>query len=271
MRTVLVTSGGGFQGMALIEALRQVPQTRIVLADCFDENVGRYHVARFLRAPLLKDEEAFLAFVEATCRQEAVDMVLPATELELDVLARGRDCIERIGAALMVSSPQVLSIGKDKLVLHDWLQSLGLPCLPTAASPTAPGLALPLIGKPRGGWGGRGTVALRSQADLERAVRAHPADMAWQPLLDEFSEVSVDFAINPAGRTSTLGARSRLRTLSGFALIGQPVSDTQLLACAQRVADALAAAGGLGVFNLQFLRQAHKQRDWRRALQPLVR
>ena len=100
MRTVLVTSGGGFQGMALIEALRQVPQTRIVLADCFEENVGRYYVARFLQAPLLKDEEAFLAFVEATCRQEAVDMVLPATELELDVLARGRDCIERIGAAL---------------------------------------------------------------------------------------------------------------------------------------------------------------------------
>ena len=254
--------------MALIEALRQVPQTRIVLVDCFEESVGRYLATRFLRAPMLKDEEAFLGFIERACKDEAVDMVLPSTELELAVLSRGRARLERTGAVVMVSGEQVLAIGKDKLLLHAWLVGQGLPALPTAALPTAPGLSLPLLGKPRGGWGGRGVVTLRTPADRDRELKVPTDAMAWQPLLEDFTEVSVDFAIDVQGRVSPLSARSRLRTVAGFALIGQPVADLEILGLAQQTADALAADSGLGVFNLQFL--CKDDRCWVSDLNPRV-
>ena len=235
MRTVLIVSGGGFQGMALIEALRRVPQTRIVIADCYEENLGRYHATRFIRAPLLKDEEAFLLLIEQICQEESVDLVIPATELELDVLSRFCDRLERTGATVMVSDSQVLSIGQDKLLLHDWLVTHGLPALPTAVSPMDLGLPLPIFGKPRAGWGGKGSIALRSASDLEHALKSHAERMVWQPLLEHFSEISVDFSIDARGSISRLAARSRLRTLAGFSLIGQPVSDRGIDSIARRV------------------------------------
>lgn len=251
MKTVLVTSGGGLQGMAVIEALRRLPQTRVVLVDCLDENIGRFHVTRFVRVPLLRDEAAFIDSLDQICRDEEVDLIFPATELELEVLDRHRARLQRGGAVVMVSRAEVLAIGKDKMRLHEWSIRSGLPTLPTTLDPCS--LPLPLIGKPRLGWGGRGIVTLESQQQRQRFVDSPDANMAWQPWLEDFTEVSVDFAIAPDGRVSPLSARSRLRTLSGFAFMGQPVDEGPVLDLARRAALALASEGGLGLFNLQFL------------------
>jgi HAD superfamily hydrolase (TIGR01549 family) len=254
MRTVLVVSGGGLQGMALIEALRRIPQTRTVLMDCHEDNIGRYHATRFVRAPLLTDEDAFLDCLLGTCRDEGIDFVFPATERELDMLARARSRIESLGARLMVSQPPALEVGMDKLRLHTWLSAHGLPSLRTVIDPVAAGLPLPWLGKPRSGWGGQGAVVARTLDAWVEASRGGVVDRVWQPLIEGFDEYSVDFAIDGEGRVSPLAVRRRIRTLSGFALICEPVEDLDVHALAARVADALAALGGCGVLNLQILR-----------------
>ncbi len=254
MRTVLVVSGGGLQGMALFEALRRIPQTRTVLMDCHEDNIGRYHATRFVLAPLLTDEPAFLDCLLETCRDEGIDFVFPATERELDVLARARSRIESLGARLMVSQPPALAVGMDKLSLHTWLTAHGLPSLPTVTDPVAAGLPLPWLGKPRSGWGGQGTIVARTRDAGVEASRCTDVDRVWQPLIEGFDEYSVDFAIDGEGRISPLAARRRIRTLSGFALVCEPVEDRDIHDLAARVADALVALGACGVLNLQILR-----------------
>ena len=254
MQTVLVVSGGGLQGMALIDALRRVPQTRIILMDCLANNIGRYHVTRFVPAPMLADEDAFMACLLDTCRDEAVQWVFQSTERELSLLARERSRIESVGARLMVSQPAALAVGQDKLGLHTWLCANGLPALQTVTDPVAAGLPLPWLGKPRRGWGGQGVIVVRRPEDGVEAGRRTDVETVWQPWLERFDEYSVDFAIDADGRVSPLAVRRRIRTLSGFAMICEPSADADVYGLAARVAEALVALGGCGVLNLQILR-----------------
>ena len=67
LRHVLLLSGGGFQGLSLVKALRARGNVRIVIADCYDVNVGRsfcdrYHVV----APLAEEDRLFTA-LEQIC------------------------------------------------------------------------------------------------------------------------------------------------------------------------------------------------------------
>src|SRR5262249_39085526 len=59
--TVLVVSGGGFQGLSLVKSLRESPRIRIVLVDSYEENVSRYFADAFYRMPEIAQGEAFVA------------------------------------------------------------------------------------------------------------------------------------------------------------------------------------------------------------------
>ena len=65
LTSILIVSGGGFQGHALIKALRAVPGIRILVADSYSENVSRYFSDGFFLAPLLEHTQLFLNFLSA--------------------------------------------------------------------------------------------------------------------------------------------------------------------------------------------------------------
>jgi len=265
MRTALVTCGGGLQGLAVIAALRQVPQLRVIVMDNTEDNLGRYCSERFILAPPISDEPAFLDAVERACREHSVDLVLPSTEYELGTLARNASFIRSTGARLLSSPQAVLAVATDKLELHRWLESNDLPSLPTSCDPRASGLLPPLLGKPRRGWGAKAQRLLLTAQDVEAAATPDP-QVVWQPRLSGFSEYSVDFAIDEAGRISPLAIRRRSRTLSGFALMGDFVVDVELKSLVTRVTAEVARLGGLGLYNLQVLCQG--QDRWVTDLNP---
>lgn len=253
MRTALVTCGGGLQGLAVIGALRRVPQMRVLVLDHTTENLGRYQAERLIVAPPISDEAKFLELILSTCRDEAVDVVLPSTEHELGLLARHAGQIRATGARLLSSPQAVLNLTSDKLELHRWLRSHELPSPETDADPAALEALLPLLGKPRRGFGGKGHRVLLTPDDVRLEGTQPHSGLVWQPMLTGFDEYSVDFAIDEAAAVSPLSIRRRTRTLSGFALMGDFARREDLESLAGRAARELARLGGVGLFNLQFI------------------
>jgi FMN phosphatase YigB (HAD superfamily)/carbamoylphosphate synthase large subunit len=250
---VLVVSGGGFQGLGLIKALRAVAGARILVADCHAENVTRYFADDFFLAPLLKEEHAFLSFILDLCEQEGVSAVFASTDFELELLARHRDEFSAKGVTVYVSTNSLLELAHDKLLFYQWLQSEKLPSLPCYVTPRDPNASFPLIGKPRRGWGSRGLCMLAGPEDLSTLPSAKIDELVWQPCLQDFDEYSVDFSVNMAGKISPLSFRRRIRSLGGFAILCEPGAPQKVRDATQLTIERLLPLGMQGPLNLQVL------------------
>jgi FMN phosphatase YigB (HAD superfamily) len=251
MKTALVVSAGGFQGLGIVRALQQLDRTRVLVCDVHAEHLVRYVCGECFVAPPLADERAFEAFLLDLARHEHVDAIFPATAYELPTLARLRSPLADLGAAVAVAGEELTATLLDKLRTHQFLDDTGLP-VPELLDPLAHDYALPLFGRPREGWGARGIVLLRSR----EAALAHQADFAthvWSTWLPAFEEYSADFAIDPHGHISPVVLRERQRTSGGFAVISTSAHDPLIAALAQRTAAAIATAGGCGIYNAQFI------------------
>ncbi|HVI25741.1 MAG TPA: HAD-IA family hydrolase [Xanthomonadaceae bacterium] len=252
MSGALIVSGGGFQGLGLLESLQCIPGLRPMIADVHADNVTRYQCAEYFVVPPLADADAFVAALRRLIEDNAVRAVFPATARELPLLAARRAELEAAGAKVAVSSPQLVEVLLDKQRTARFLADRGLPTqLPV--DPSGHDFSSPLFGKPRFGWGGTGTViaASQDQARTQQAARDEP--LVWVPLVADFHEHSVDFALSRPGELSPLVIRRRIRTSGGYAVISESVEDTGLASLARDVAAAIAQAGGLGIFNIQLI------------------
>lgn len=249
-----MVSGGGFQGLGLIKALRAVRGTRVLVADCYAENVARFFADAFFLAPLVKEEAAFLDFALGLCERESVSSVFASTDYELELLSRHQPAFASRGATVYVSHMPLLRLAADKLAFYQWLQSENLPCLPCYASPEDSDAIYPLIGKPRRGWGGRGVRVLSDRKDVEAVSHDSGEEYVWQPCLQAFEEYSVDFSVDVAGALSPLGFRRRIRSLGGFAILCEPGAPAHVRDAARHTIERLVSLGARGPMNLQLLR-----------------
>ena len=251
MKTALVVSAGGFQGLGIVRALQRLDRTRVLVCDIHAEHPVRYVCGECFVAPPLADEHAFETFLIDLVRHERVDAIFPATAYELPTLARLRNRLADLGAAVAVAGEELTTTLLDKLRTHQFLDDAGLP-VPELLDPLTHGYAQPLFGRPCEGWGGRGTVLLRSREEA-LAYQGDFATHVWSAWLPAFEEYSADFAVDPHGRISPVVLRQRLRTSGGFAVISTSVHDPRIAALAQQTAAAIAAAGGCGIYNTQIV------------------
>ena len=249
--SVLVVSGGGFQGQGLLKALRESSRIRIVLADCTRDNVSRHFADRSRVVPEIARGEEFLSALLDVCAHEDVSLVMPATGYELRALAQARDRFRERGVWVAVSDQPFLSLVADKGELYPALARAGLPVLPVV-EPGDPKTAFPLIAKPRAGWGSRGVSILMSAADLAED-EARAGSHVFQPYLEGALELSADFAIDFQGVASPVGLRRRVRTSGGFAVISETVSHPAAESAVQAFLDLARGLGARGVMNVQLL------------------
>ena len=250
---VLLVAGGGLQGESLAEVVRGIPDATVIVADSITDNLGRSFADRYLVCPPVRDREAFAAFLETAVIDERIDLILPCSQIGLLELASVRERIERHGAKLAVSQPELLRLLLEKKGTYEALLDAGIPAQePIALSRSAP---LPLCGKPNGGWGGLGLLVVRTSEELDRLdMEALALTHCWVPWLPEFGEYSADFAVDHQGRVSPFTMRRRVRTSGGFAVISDSVFESDIENLVSRVASWLASRGGMGLFNVQVLK-----------------
>jgi HAD superfamily hydrolase (TIGR01509 family) len=250
--SVLLVSGGGFQGLTLQKLLRESSDVRVVVADVHADNVGRHFADAFHVLPPVADRPGFEAALVEVCRREGIGLVLPSTHHELLALAGMRERLAAVGAPAAVTAPAFLARLLDKREQMKALAEEGLPVLPVL-DVGRPDLPFPILGRPADGWGSRGTRVARSASELGALSAAEREGCVWQRRLEGFDEYSVDFAIDLAGVASDYGARRRVRTSGGYAVISESASTPALPALCERLGRWLADRDGRGLFNVQVL------------------
>ncbi|MSP57443.1 MAG: ATP-grasp domain-containing protein [Flavobacteriaceae bacterium] len=125
---IFIPSGAGAPGFAgIIRCLREQISWRIIAGDTNPLAYGQALADVFMQMPASNDESLFIDEVIAVCNKEKVNIVLPITTRELEILAINSDRIQKAGAQLLLSSAQALSIANNKGKLYEFVQKLHLP------------------------------------------------------------------------------------------------------------------------------------------------
>lgn len=253
MLSVLVLGVGGNVSQGILKALRHGSLQPRTVGACIDPlSMGLYECDQALISPRA-DDPAFIPWLFETCAEYDVDAVLSGVEPVLEALApHAGQLREQAGSVCVVSPPEVLAVGRDKLRTAQWLEERGLPFAPSADAGDGEALdallarcGFPLIAKPRDGRSGEGVVVLSHEHDLD-GVRGRAGVVVQQLLGDAGSEYTVGCLSDAEGRLRGSIAMQR-RLLDGTTVSARVGDFPAVSEVAEQVVAALRPVGPCNV------------------------
>lgn len=247
--TALVLGVGGNVSQGILKALAMSDLDCRVVAACISSmSAGLYTADRGYVSPYA-DDPAFSGWLFDVCREEEVDVVMSGTEPVLAVLSEKSDELrERCGTRTIVSTPECLAIGHDKLRTAEWLAANGFNAPRSAAAQDQEAVAalvkdcgLPLIAKPRAGRSAEGFLDITDERGLEH-IRGEPDYVVQERLGAPDSEYTVGCLSDREG--AVRGAMvMRRELLQGTTVRAEAVDAPEVRDEAVRIVEALRPLG----------------------------
>lgn len=255
--TILVTAAGSAPAQAFIRAMRAQSEltVRLVGVDTTARSAGLFDCDQRYTVPPVDDRE-FLPAIEAICSAEAVDVLAPIANFELQLFADAARGLEaKHGVKVLSSAPQSVALALDKRGSARVLAAHGLQ-VPTFHDPAEDRLPYPLVVKPNGGAGSEGVSVIDDPEQLSAAL-ARAGD---QPLVQDFidgPEYTVDAVIAPDGEVLAVAPRIRVEVRAGQSYKAVTVDDEEVEDIARRCLEAL---GLTAQANVQLIRSTRDGR-----------
>ncbi len=195
----------------------------------------------------------YIADLLELVEQSQIDLLVPTIDTELPKLAAARDRFKRYGCTVLISSTDVIAIGRDKLQTFEALRSADIDT-PTTW-PAAEALRrrrhrFPYQVKPRHGSAGLGNYRVDDLEALRFWAKRVP-DAVVQEFVpgDEFT---LDVYAGLDGRVQCVVPRQRLEVRSGEVQKARVVKDPRLIETGKRVVASI--DGCIGVITVQCIR-----------------
>ncbi|MBV8429967.1 MAG: ATP-grasp domain-containing protein, partial [Solirubrobacterales bacterium] len=209
----------------------------VIAADPNPLAPAQYAAHHRYAVPRIRDPE-YVPALAGLCELHGVGVVLPLTDLDLEVLAQAR-----VAGALpaLVPDPEITRATFDKYEAHLLLERLGLPSPPTVL-PGDPVESYPVMVKPRQGSGARSI----HRADDARAAEFFVAYVKEPTMVQRFMagpEFSIDALGDSQGRCLNAIPRTMIESRGGESIKGTVIDDPELVALGARVCEALAVRG----------------------------
>jgi predicted ATP-grasp superfamily ATP-dependent carboligase len=196
------------------------------------------------------DSAEYIPTMLRLCRENNVRLLAPNIDPELTPLAVHRDQFAKVGTTVLVSTPEVVAIGEDKLLTHRWLTEHGFPTVRQAtleevlAAPEQ--WPFPLIVKPRNGSASKGVAKVFDHQELMVATRR--GEFLVQTL-GQGREYTVDVLANRQGRCLCAVPRQRIEVRGGEVSKGITVRNERIMKLAAQICETL--PGAYGPLNIQ--------------------
>jgi carbamoyl-phosphate synthase large subunit len=189
--------------------------------------------------PLI-DDPGYGPALESLCEQHGVGVVLPLTDLDIEVLARAR-AEGRLPA--LVPSPEVARATYDKYETHLMLERLSLPSPPTVLGEhDLETIEYPVMVKPRRGSGARSIHLAADPAQARFFISYVPEPTMVQRAMGG-PELSIDCLGDLEGRCLNAIPRTMLESRGGESIKGQVIHDPELIELGRSTMEALGVCG----------------------------
>jgi len=191
----------------------------------------------------------YIPQLAALIEKHKIDLLVPTIDTELKSLSDNKDRLERAGARVLVSAPEVIEICQDKRKTYKFLldHEFGTPATWIARNVKPTDLRFPVFLKP---WDG--------SASKGNAVARHPQQVRyWKKqipncLIQEFirgQEYTCDVYVDFSMRVRCVVPRKRIQARAGEVSKGQTVKRATMMRQCKRLVETLGA--GPGVITIQ--------------------
>ena len=181
------------------------------------------------------------------CRRKEVGLVIPLIDWELQVLAEARERFREVGARMLVSSPRVVEICRDKKKTFEFLRSAGFGSPHVLSYEEAQRGPFPLFMKPRFGSSTRHVRFLRNRLALKRYARHQDRTVIQEVVRG--AEYTVDVYAGLDGVPRVAVPRERLQVRAGEVAKGRTVRHPAIIERSMEVVRALGEC--VGVMTIQ--------------------
>ncbi len=209
----------------------------VVAADPNPLAPAQYAAHHRCPVPLI-DDPSYVPALREMCERYGVGVVVPLTDLDIEVLAAARAAGE---LPALVPDPEIARATYDKYETHRLLLRHGLPSPPTVL-PGEPIEAFPVLVKPRKGSGARSIHRADDPQAAEFFVTYVPEPTMVQRLMDG-PEFSIDTLSDTDGRCLNAIPRTMIESRGGESIKGEVIDDVELIAFGRRVVEALGVRG----------------------------
>src|SRR4051812_38345995 len=186
-------------------------------------------------APPRIDDPGYIPFLQEIVAKYDVKVVVPLTDLDIGVLARG-------DLPALVPTPAVCDATYDKYATHELLLGHGLPSPPTVLPEEAEPETYPVMVKPRWGSGARSIHPAADKREMEFFVDYVKEPVMVQRLMDG-PEFSIDILCDTDGRCLNAIPRTMIESRGGESIKGTVIDDPELIELGKRVGEALPVRG----------------------------
>lgn len=259
---ILVTGVGGMIGIGIIKSLRKEfgkKDIKIVGTDSSPFAACSYlpgFLDSFFLVPEAKSRN-YLERIFSIAKKKKVNLIFPGTDHEILPLSEKKDIFCKIGTKIIVSCPETIKICRDKWLTYKTFKNI-LPIVKSFLPKEnldliIRSLGLPLIVKPRFGWGSRGIYRADSSLEFKAFLKKvkKPIIQKW---LDG-QEYTVDGLVSEKGKFICVVPRERIATLAGVSCQGITVRDKELIKLGKRLVENLKIRGP---FNFQVKKERNK-------------
>jgi carbamoyl-phosphate synthase large subunit len=197
---VAITGVSGDVGRGAIRGLQANPAGAesiwILGLDAAADVPSKSSLDCFVRLPLVKDG-GYVDALSAALEAHKIDVLLPGIDSEISVLSAAR---HRLLATTKVplAPKKLIEATDDKLLTVEFLSSCGIGAPETYSLEAHLDIDLPVVAKPRRGYGSRGVVVLRDRDMLRAFLETQPQNYCLQRYI-EGPEITIGFLYDSAG------------------------------------------------------------------------
>lgn len=248
---VLITGVGSTTALSVIKGLRKQKEFDVLIVgtDINEENniAGSNFCDKFFKVPPAVEEEDYIGTLVDIINSESIDLLIPIIDIELEVIARNRDIIER-STYLLLSSYDAIMICNDKFRIYKFFNTLGIPTLKTILVDdfsnvknllAQSSMDFPLIVKPRKGVSSRDIYEVQNEEELFVIKKVKDAMIQEK---GNGQEYTIDVFCDGKKLIATV-PRKRTETRVGISYKGQTEKDEKLINYAKKIAEILNIKG----------------------------
>lgn len=243
MKKILVTGIGGDVAQGIATIIREsYSDYYLVGTDLSEYNAARVFVDKFYIVPAASSKIDYISHLKKIFNAENIDIVIPTTEPELEVVKSG---IPISGISWITCGESTIEVGIDKLKTIECLSGLGIQVPWTQPVALGTPNVFPCILKSRFGSGSRNFFVVRDVDDATFLSRRYPDAIFQELLLPDDQEVTC--AVYRT-RDQQIGVLQLLRRLTGGLTSWAKVIDiAEIEETCKVLAEALSLQGSMNV------------------------
>lgn len=250
---IIVTAIGSFSAMCVISSLKEKGH-KVIGCDIYP---GEWHAETsrcdgFYQSPFATRENEYIKFLLDTAKIEDINIIIPLTDLEIDVLNRARVYFESGNIILAMPSEKTLEVARDKYKLFlQFAQDNEIPSVPTfkVGTDILPNNIIPCIAKPYNGRSSEGLKKISSLDELSTVIN-NPQYIIQQMI--EGSVFTVDYVRNSQSKLSfSVPRQELLRTKNGAGTTVRIFEDEDLQSMVNHIGEQLDINGCV---NMEFIK-----------------